>query len=84
MVTGSCAAWDKYKSTRNKVNIAQRQAKTDYFRTKISNQNNNPKEVYFNTYFADIGPNLAGSIDATDITFDRFVKPATDIKNDTL
>ena len=46
MVTGSRAAWDKYKSTRNKVNIALRQAKTDYFRTKISNQNNNPKEAW--------------------------------------
>ena len=112
MVTGSRAAWDKYKSTRNKVNIALRQAKTDYFRTKISNQNNNPKEAWktinnllgrspgntvvnelkfndtkitspeeianaFNTYFTDIGPNLASSIDDTDITFDRFVKPAT-------
>jgi hypothetical protein len=31
----------------------------------------------FNTYFTDIGPNLASSIDDTDITFDRFVKPAT-------
>ena len=112
MVTGSRAAWDKYKSTRNKVNIALRQAKTDYFRTKISIQNNNPKEAWktinnllgrspgntvvnelkfndtkitspeeianaFNTYFTDIGPNLASSIDDTDITFDRFVKPAT-------
>ena len=46
MVTGSRAAWDKYKSTRNKVNIALRQAKTDYFRTKISIQNNNPKEAW--------------------------------------
>ncbi|CAB4014877.1 Hypothetical predicted protein, partial [Paramuricea clavata] len=114
MVTGSRAAWDKYKSTRNKVNIALRQAKTDYFRTKISNQNNNPKEAwkksiinllgrspgntvvnelkfndtkitspeeiantFINIYFTDIGPNLASSIDDTDITFDRFVKPAT-------
>ncbi|CAB4024997.1 RNA-directed DNA polymerase from transposon X-element, partial [Paramuricea clavata] len=112
MVTGTHAAWDKYKSTRNNVNIALRQAKTDYFRTKISNQNNNPKEAWktinnllgrspgntvvnelkfndtkitspeeianaFNTYFTDIGPNLASSIDDTDITFDRFVKPAT-------
>ena len=112
MVTGSRAAWDKYKSTRNKVNIALRQAKTDYFRTKISNQNNNPKEAWktinnllgrspgntvvnelkfndtkitspeeianaFNTYFTDIGPNLVSSIDDTDITFDRFVQPAT-------
>ena len=112
MVTGSRAAWDKHKSTRNKLNIALRQAKTDYFRTKISIQNNNPKEAWktinnllgrspgntvvnelkfndtkitspeeianaFNTYFTDIGPNLASSIDDTDITFDRFVKPAT-------
>jgi hypothetical protein len=46
MVTGSRAAWNKYKSTRNKANIALRQAKTDYFRTKISSQNNNPKEAW--------------------------------------
>ena len=43
--------------------------------TKITS----PEEIAnaFNTYFTDIGPNLASSIDDTDITFDRFVKPAT-------
>ena len=95
-----------------KVNISLRQTKEDYFRTKISNQNNNPKEAWktinnllgrsssntvvnelkfndakitspekianaFNTYFTDIGPKLASSMDDTDITFERFVKPAT-------
>jgi hypothetical protein len=112
MVTGSRAAWDEYKTTRNKVNISLRQTKADYFRTKISNQNNNPKEAWktinnllgrsssntvvnelkfndakitspekianaFDTYFTDIGPKLASSTDDTDITFERFVKPAT-------
>jgi hypothetical protein len=112
MVTGSRAAWDEYKTTRNKVNISLRQTKADYYRTKISNQNNNPKEAWktinnllgrsssntvvnelkfndakitspekianaFNTYFTDIGPKLASSMDDTDITFERFVKPAT-------
>ena len=46
MVTGSRAACDEYKTTRNKVYISLRQTKADYFRTKISNQNNNPKEAW--------------------------------------
>ena len=46
VVTNSQAAWDEYKSTRNKINIALRQAKADYFRAKISNQKNNPKEAW--------------------------------------
>ena len=38
-----------------------------------------PEEIAdaFNTYFTDIGPNVAGSIDDTNVTFDRLVKPAT-------
>ena len=31
VVTNCQATWDEYKSTRNKVNIALRQAKADYF-----------------------------------------------------
>ena len=112
VVTNSQTARDEYKSTRNKVNIALLQAKADYFRAKISNQKNNPKEAWktinsllgrspnntvvnelkfndvkitspeeianaFHTYFTDIGPNLASSIDDADIAFDCFVKPAT-------
>ena len=46
MVTGSLAACDEYKTTRNKINISLRQTKADYFRTKIPNQNNNPKQAW--------------------------------------
>ena len=46
VVTNSQTAWDEYKSTRNKVNTALRQAKADCFRAKISNQKNNPKEAW--------------------------------------
>jgi hypothetical protein len=46
MATGSRAVCDEYKTTRNKVYISLRQTKADYFRTKISNQNNNPKEAW--------------------------------------
>ena len=34
----SLAAWDEYKSTKNKVNFALRQAKAGYFRAKIPNE----------------------------------------------
>ncbi|CAB3994585.1 Hypothetical predicted protein [Paramuricea clavata] len=40
------ANWDEYKASRNKVNIALRQAKADYYRNKIATQNNNPKEAW--------------------------------------
>ncbi|XP_048580104.1 uncharacterized protein LOC116603374 isoform X1 [Nematostella vectensis] len=38
--------WDDFKASRNKVNIALRQAKSNYYRNKIANQKNNPKEAW--------------------------------------
>ena len=46
MTTKLNAGWDEYKASRNKVNIALRQAKADYYRNKIATQNNNPKEAW--------------------------------------
>ena len=46
MITKLNADWDEYKASRNKVNIALRQAKADYYRNKIATQNNNPKEAW--------------------------------------
>ena len=46
MITKLNADWDDYKASRNKVNIALRQAKADYYRNKIATQNNNPKEAW--------------------------------------
>jgi hypothetical protein len=46
MITKLNADWDKYKASRNKVNIALRQAKADNYRNKIATQNNNPKEAW--------------------------------------
>ena len=40
MTTKLNADWDEYKASRNKVNIALRQAKADYYRNKIATQNN--------------------------------------------
>ena len=45
VITKLNADWDEYNASRNKVNIALRQAKADYFRNKIATQNNNPKEA---------------------------------------
>ncbi|XP_032237174.1 uncharacterized protein LOC116618025 [Nematostella vectensis] len=38
--------WDDFKASRNKVNIALRLAKSNYYRNKIANQKNNPKEAW--------------------------------------
>ena len=38
--------WLNYKTTRNKVNIQLRNAKKDYYSTKISGQKCNPKEAW--------------------------------------
>ena len=46
MITKLNADWDEYKASRNKVNIALRQDKADYYRNKIATQNNNPKEAW--------------------------------------
>jgi hypothetical protein len=46
MITKLNADWDEYKASRNKVNIALRHAKADYYRNKIATLNNNPKEAW--------------------------------------
>ncbi len=46
MITKLNADWDEFKASSNKVNIALRQAKADYYRNKIATQNNNPKEAW--------------------------------------
>ena len=38
MVTKQSAVWDVYKTSRNRVNIALRHAKAEYYRTKIAHQ----------------------------------------------
>ena len=42
----SSADWEVYKTSRNRVNIALRHAKAEYYRNKIAQQNNNPKEAW--------------------------------------
>ena len=46
MVTKHSTDWDVYKTSRNRVNIALRHAKAEYYRTKIAHQTNNPKEAW--------------------------------------
>ena len=38
--------WSKYKRTRNQVNIKLRNAKTNYYSSKIFNQKSNPKKAW--------------------------------------
>ena len=38
--------WDAYKTSRNRVNIAIRHAKAEYYRNKIAQQNKNPKAAW--------------------------------------
>ena len=38
--------WSKYKRTRNQVNIKLRNAKTNYYSSKIFNQKYNPKKAW--------------------------------------
>ena len=38
--------WDAYKTSRNRVNIAIRHAKAEYYRNKLAQQNKIPKEVW--------------------------------------
>jgi hypothetical protein len=40
------ADWDVYKTSRNRVNIALRHAKAEYYRTKIAHQKNKPTEAW--------------------------------------
>ena len=87
MITKLNADWDEYKASRNKVNIALRQAKADYYRNKIATQNNklkvndamltSPGEIAeaFNTYFFNVGPTLANSMADSSVSFEQFVKP---------
>ena len=46
IVTNQDEDWQNYKSFRNKVNIAMRQAKTNYYRDKITLQKDNPKDAW--------------------------------------
>ncbi|XP_028414633.1 uncharacterized protein LOC114537740 [Dendronephthya gigantea] len=46
MVTKQSADWDLYKASRNRVNIALRYAKAEYYHTKIAHEKNNPKEAW--------------------------------------
>ena len=46
MITKQSTDWDVYKTSRNLVNIALRHAKAEYYRNKIAQQNNNPKEAW--------------------------------------
>ena len=38
--------WKKYRLLRNKITQAVRQAKTDYYKTKISSANNDPRKMW--------------------------------------
>jgi hypothetical protein len=46
MLTKLCTDWEDYKTSRNRVNIYLRQAKANYYRNKIANHSNNPKESW--------------------------------------
>lgn len=46
IVTNSVDDWENYKSMRNKVNIAIREAKSNYYRDKIAKEHGNPKEAW--------------------------------------
>ena len=44
--TNSIADWETYKSYRNSVNITMRKSKVYYYRKRIGNQKNNPKQAW--------------------------------------
>ena len=46
MFTKESVDWDAYKTSRNRVNIAIRHAKAEYYRNKIAHQNKNSKEAW--------------------------------------
>ena len=46
IITKQSADWDVYKTFKNRVNIAIRHAKAEYYRNKIAQQNKNPKEAW--------------------------------------
>ena len=46
IVTNQDEEWQHYKSFRNKVSIAMRQAKTNYYRDKIALQKDNPEGAW--------------------------------------
>ena len=46
MVTKQSVDWDAYKTSRNRVNIALRRGKSEYYRNKRAQQNKNPKEAW--------------------------------------
>ena len=46
IITKQDIDWQEYKSYRNKVNIALRQTKVNYYRNKIALQKDNPKDAW--------------------------------------
>ena len=46
IINKQSADWDVYKTFRNRVNIAIRYAKAEYYRNKIAQQHKNPKEAW--------------------------------------
>ena len=103
--------WSDYKKVRNQVNIELRNAKKNYYSSKIANQKQNPKKAWksinnllgkqnkhskvnelklgenilnnpkdiaegFNSYFSNIGPDLASQIHTSSCNFETYVKKA--------
>ena len=46
MVTKQSVDWDAYKTSRNRVNIALRRGKSEYYRNKTAQENRNPKQAW--------------------------------------
>ena len=46
IITNKNEYWDEYKTFRNKVNIAMRQAKSTYYQDKISVEKDDPKKAW--------------------------------------
>ena len=103
--------WSNYKKVRNQVNIELRNAKKNYYSSKLADQKCNPKKAWksinnllgkqnkhskvnelklgenvlnnpkdiaegFNSYFSNIGPDLASQIHTTNCNFELYIKKA--------
>ena len=103
--------WSNYKKVRNQVNIELRNAKKNYYSSKLADQKCNPKKAWksinnllgkqnkhskvnelklgenvlnnpndiaegFNSYFSNIGPDLASQIHTTNCNFESYIKKA--------
>ena len=104
-------SWSNYKKVRNQVNIELRNAKKNYYSSKLADQKCNPKKAWksinnlfgkqnkhskvnelklgenvlnnpndiaegFNSYFSNIGPDLASQIHTTNCNFESYIKKA--------